>query len=263
MKTSFCALLLIVVLFGCQKATNEKVFVPRTIIAGEDFNTYAKDNETPFTVLTTATDNKETFTIKYRDSLVKIQPNAQDQSNVVGKFSLAQFVNTQKTCLLVQLADSTGLIAPFYLITLKNNQPEVVHLYRPSKGKLDKEITKGMTRVGSTGYLINNDYFITNVNAKVYTIKRQNPEERIQGDFLIKSADKQTFVFLLADAFYQVHYPSNETFTLPISVAVPSSNASLYAWVQANYSWQKNNKGISFLKENKDNNHVVDMRRKL
>jgi len=269
MKTSLFAVLFVaVVLVGCQEDKKEKAYVPRVLAAGEDFNSYAKNDETPFTLLKltdeagldpAAEEPEELFTIKFRDTTVMIQPDAADKGNVKGTFSLAQFVNTQKTSLLVQIADSSNLVAPYYLLILKNNQLEVVNLYRPSTGKNDVEVTKGMVRVGSSGYLINNDYFITNVNAKVYPIKRENPEERIQGDYFMNSPDKKTFVFMLADAFYEVHYPTNETFTLQFKGA-PSNKSALFAWVQSNFSWQKNSNGISFLKQNGNDNRIVDIK---
>jgi len=270
MKTCFCALFILTVLIGCRNGKTEKIYLPRNLTVGEDFNTYTKDNNIPFTVLKAIATEKpaksadqesvNVYSIKFRDTTIRIQPNEADKDMVVDKFAVAQFVNTQKTCLLVQLSDNTGLIAPFYLLTLKNNQLEVVKLYRASTGKQDKEVTKGMFSLGNSGYLINNDYFITNVNAKVYTIKRQKPDERIQGEFFLKSADKQTLVFLLTDSFYEVHYPSGETFTLPFPAALPNNKSALYSWIQTNFSWQKNNKGISFLMENKDNDRIVDIK---
>ncbi len=258
-----------VILLGCEADKPEKVYQPRALVANEDFNSYAKNDESPFTVLKlvddgTATkadvsEKEDVLTVKFRDTTVQIQPDAADKNNVIGKFAVAQFLNTQKTSLLVQGADNSGLIAPFYLLTLKNNGLDVVSLYRPSKGKGDVKVTKGMISVGRAGYLVNNDFFITNVNAKVYPIKRQNPDERIQGEYFLNSADKKTFVFLLDDVFYQVHYPSNETFTLPFNNA-PSTKAALYPWVQANFNWQKNSKGISFLKQNQDDDRIVDIK---
>ena len=267
-KRLFAVLFVAVVLMGCQDDKKEKTYLPRTLTAGEDFNSYAKNDETPFTLfkLTDAEvsgpageEPQEIFTVKFRDTAVMIQPDQADKVNVKGRFSLAKFVNTQKTSLLVQIADSSGLVAPYYLLTLKNDQLEAVNLYRPSTGESDLEVTKGMVRVGSSGYLINNDYFITNVNAKVYPIKRENPEERIQGEYFMNSPDKKTFVFIMADAFYQVHYLTNETFTFPLNGA-PSNKSALFAWVQSNFSWQKNNKGISFLKQNVDDNRIIDIK---
>ena len=270
MQANFLIMLCFVaVLLGCKADKPEKVYHPRALVAGEDFNTYAKNDETPLAVFKQVEDGtikkvadteaNNILTVKFRDTIVQIQPDPADKGNVIDKFAVAQFLNTQKTSLLVQGADSSGLIAPFYLLSLKNNQLDVVSLYRPSKGKRDVKLTKGMIAVGRSGYLINNDYFVTYVNAKVYTIKRQNPDERIQGEYFINSADKKTFVFLMDDAFYQVHYPSNETFTQPFKQA-PSSKSALFSWVQANFSWQKNDKGISFLKQNQDSDRIVDIR---
>jgi hypothetical protein len=270
MKINFLALVLLIILSGCQNNKLEKAYQPRALVAGEDFNTYIKANENPFTIMkviddgTVSKDNKEIFTIKYRDTTVQIIPDEADKKTVVDKFSLATFVNTQKTCILVQLADQSGLIAPYYLVTLKNDQPEVVKLYRPSTGVNDRVVTKGLYRVGNSGYLINNDYFITNVNAKVFPIKRQKADERIQGEFFIQSSDKKTLVFLMNDSFYEVHYPSGETLTVAFSAGAPQTKRALYAWVQANFIWKKNERGISFLKENDQNaDKIFDMRRKL
>lgn len=267
MKARFYAVLFIAGLFGCQQGQMEKVYHPRALTANDDFNTYPKQNDVPFTVLKpvvneeqkTGSVKPELFSVKFRDTIVSIQINEADKNAVVDKFTLAQFVNTQKTCLLVQIADQSGLVAPFYLLTLKNDQIEVISLYRPSTGKQDREMTKGMIRVSSTGYLINNDFFVTNVNAKVYPIKRQNQKERIQGEFFLKSADKHTLVFLLSDSFYEVHYPTGETFTQPFTAGVPTNKGRLYSWVQSNFSWQKNGKGISFLKANMDNDRIIDI----
>ncbi len=263
-------LLLLIVLSACQSNQMEKAYQPRALVAGEDFNIYTKSAENAFTILKTVADanskssDKDVFTVKFRDTTIQILPDEVDKKLVKDKFSLAQFVNTQKTCLLVQLADESGLVAPYYLITLKNDQPEVVKLYRPSTGKKDRIITKGLYRVGNTGYLINNDYFITNVNAKVFPIKRQKPEERIQGEFFMQSADKKTFVFLMDSSFYQVHYGSGETSTVSISTEIPEAKPALYAWVQANLSWKLNSKGMSFLQQNDQSSEkIFDMRRKL
>lgn len=264
MKTRICIALLAMVLFGCNTGPEKKIYQPRAIVKGEDFNTYGKTDVSPLAVFTSGDSvnpgEKEVFTVKFRDTAIAIQPSATDKDFVADKFSLAHFVNTQKTCLLVQLADSTGLVAPFYLITLKNDALEVVNLYRPSNGKLDTEITKGMLRVGSRGFLINNDFFVTNVKAKVYFIERQKADERIQGEFFMHSADKETFVFLLDQGFYQVHYPSAETFMQPFPSQPPSAKPQLYRWVQSNFTWQKNSKGNSFLKADADDNRIVDIK---
>ncbi|WP_432714579.1 hypothetical protein [Pedobacter sp.] len=269
MKLNFLVLGLMVMMFcACKDAPLEKVYVPRTLLAKEDFNHYAKNGEKPFNIVkitegdaSKLSEKGEVFSLKYRDTTVKILLNEADPKSAVDKFALAQFVNTQQTTLLVQVADGSGLVAPFFLVSLKDKKLDVVKLYRPSSGKHDKGYTIGMTRVGGTGWLINNDFFITTVNAKVYMLKRQNPEERIQGEFFIKSPDKQTFVFLMADGLYEVHYPSDENLTVPFSSSAPATKSRLFPWVQANFSWQKTKKGLVFLQENKDDNRIVDMTR--
>ena len=107
MKTGRYSLLLFMLLFayGCEKGIERKVFQPRDIVKGEDFNTYAKGATEPLAVFTTsgeksadqASGEKELFTIKLRDTVIAIQPNAKDKDYVVDKFALARFVNTQKT----------------------------------------------------------------------------------------------------------------------------------------------------------------------
>jgi hypothetical protein len=268
MKTLFYALLFSIIILGCQDKTLTKTLIPREISGNEDFNNYPDKEENILTVVKyadqgdagEAAEPGEIFAVKFRDTLLQIQTDKSDKNFVKDKFSLAEFVNTQKTALLVQLADSTGLVAPFYLFTLKGGKPEVVSLYRPSKGNNDIKFTKGMVRVGKSGYLINNDFFVTTVNAKVYVIPRQNPEERIQGEFFLKSADKNTFVFLVPGAFYEVHYPTGDVFTQPLPRQAPKEIGSVYKWVQDSFTWEKNAKGVSFFKE-VDQNKVVDMRR--
>ncbi len=265
MRTLLYALLFSLIASGCQPENGSKILVPREISGNEDFNNYAENAETILTVVThgdqgSAGSSEELFAVKFRDTLLQIQTDKADKNFVRDKFSLAEFVNTQKTAVLVQLADSTGMVAPFYLITLKGSKPEVVSLYRASKGNNDMKVTKGMVRVGKSGYLINNDFFVTTVNARVYVIPRQNPEERIQGEFFLKSNDKNTFVFLVPGAFYEVHYPTGDVFTQPLPKQAPREISSVYKWVQDNFAWEKNAKGISFFKE-VDQNKVVDMRR--
>jgi hypothetical protein len=268
MRTLLYALLFSIIISGCQRDKLSKTLIPREISGNEDFNNYAENAENVLKVVKhedqggagNGDGTEELFAVKFRDTLLQIQTDKSDKNFVRDKFSLAEFVNTQKTALLVQLADSTGLVAPFYLITLKGSKPEVVSLYRASKGNNDIKVTKGMVRVGKSGYLINNDFFVTTVNARVYVLPRQNPEERIQGAFFLKSDDKNTFVFLVPGAFYEVHYPTGDVFTQPLPKQAPKEISSVYKWVQDNFAWEKNAKGISFFKE-VDQNKVIDMRR--
>lgn len=271
MKSKLLLLLLFpVTLWSCQKKEETKTYISRGLAAVEDFNQYQKPDEaTALTIIKTDSTIKpgktgdvpeDKFSIKFRDTTVNIQNHFSDKSPVTSQFSTAEFLNTQKTTILVQAADSSGLVAPFYLISLKNNKLDIVSLYRASNGKEDLKFTKGLSKVGRSGYLINNDFFITTVNAKVYTLTRQIPEERIQGLYFVTSSDRNTLVFMGASALYEVHYPTGESFTQPLPSKAPKDQGSVFAWIQNNFSWQKNAKGISFLRADKDDNRIVDMK---
>ncbi|MDB5021582.1 MAG: hypothetical protein JWQ28_2709 [Pedobacter sp.] len=267
MRNKLYALIFSCLILSCQSARLEKILIPRTINANEDFNSYVENKEHALAVVkyadesaqNTSKDVKETFAIKLGDTLLRIQPDQKDKNFFIDKFASADFVNTQKTAVLVEAADNSGLVGPIYLITLKNNKAEVVSLYRASTGANDSQFTKGIIRVGSSGYLVNNDFFVTNVNAKVYVIPRQQPQERIQGSFFLKSPDKTTFVFLVRGAFYQVNYPTGDVYTEPLPKTAPKDAVNVYKWVQENYAWVKNAKGTSFFKQI-DQNKVIDMR---
>ena len=264
MKTKLYALLLVVCLYACKEAPKEQSYVPRPLTENEDFNHYPKSPEDVFKVILAASpeqsgkDAKESFQVKYKDTLIRIQPDEKDKTFLKDRFSLAEVVNTQKTCVLVQIEGSLKTEAPFFLITADQGKVEVVSLYRASNGANDQEFTKGMIRVGKSGYLINNDVFVTTVNARVYQIKRQNENERIQGKFFMQSKDKTTLVFLTQGAFYQVHYPTGSVYTAPIPRQAPKDMASIYKWIQNNYTWKKNGKGIEFL-QYVDDNAIVDI----
>jgi hypothetical protein len=239
-------------------------YTPRILTADEKFNEGLESADSAFTILIKkneagTSEVKEEFNIKFQDTLVKIQINKADPNSATDKFSFAQFINTQKTTLLVQIADNSGLIAPFYLLAIKDGKLDVVSLYRASTGKQDSKYTIGINKLGRAGYIVNNDFYITNVNAQVYVLKRQNPEERIQGEFVLNSPDKSTLVFLMPKSLYQVYYPSDEAFNEPFSKAVPQSAADIPTWISNNFIWQKSKKGITLLKFS-DSNRIVDIR---
>jgi hypothetical protein len=269
MKSKMCALLLSVVLLSCQKKEIVKIINPRVITSNEDYNAYQQPNTDSLTILAAAQsdENKDAsgseeplFRLKFGDTVLKIQTSKNDKGSSQDKFSFAQYINSQKTSVLVQVADGSGLVAPFYIVNLTGSgNPEAVSLYRPSSGIDDLKFTKGLSKVGRTGYLINNDFFVTNVNAKVYFIKRINPEERIRGLFFLLSSDKSTLVFLVSSSFYQVNYRSNEVFTQPLAASVPKEPAALINWVQTNFSWRKNKNGVSFLMENQNDDRIIDI----
>lgn len=269
MKTKVFAILISCALFGCQQKDDSKTYVPKELTTKENLNQYPKtpgDSLTVTRVVQEKTDKpnaQELYGVKFKGAPIKIQTSKTDVNAVADKFALAEFVNTQKTTLLVQVADSTGLSAPFYLVSLNGDQLDVISLYRASNGKDDSKFTKGMSKIGLTGYLINNDYFVTTVVSKVYTIKRQNDAERIQGLPFINSPNRETFGFLTGSTIYQVNYRTGATYNLQLPTPLPENPAALYAYVQNNYAWTKNSDGVFFLKSGSDNNKIVDMTRKL
>lgn len=265
MKNILFALILSVVLFSCkQNEPTTATYTPRVLTAYEKFNSDHGSTDSVFTILlnkneASTSEVKEEFNVKFKDTVVKIQINKADPNSATDKFSFAQFINTQKTTLLVQIADNSGLAAPCYLLAFKDGKLDVVSLYRASTGKDDAKFTAGLNKLGRAGYIVNNDFYITNVNAQVYPIKRQNPEERIQGEFILNSPDKFTLVFLTQKSLYQVHYPSDEVFNEQLSKPAPQSAADINDWIKNNFRWEKNKKGIYFLKFS-DSDRIVDIK---
>jgi hypothetical protein len=264
MKSISALIFLSFIFFGCQSNKTEVTYVPQVVLANTDFNFHPKETDAKLSVVkytppanAPATEaEKETFGVKFGDTTVRVQLDNRDPESAHKEFSFVKFINTQQTAMLVQIADRSGLVAPFFIIAAKDGKLQVHRLYRASKGKRDKDITRGLKAVGRSGYLVNNDFFVTNVNAKVYLIKRQNPDERIQGDFFIQSSNRQTMVFLVPSAFYQVHYPTGENFTQALPESLPMVNAAIYKWVQATCSWVKNAQDISFLKSFSEDNRI-------
>ena len=264
MRNKLYALLLVVCFCACKNAPKEQSYVPRALSGNEDFNYYPRNPDDVFKVVLaapgeqTGPEAKESFQVKYKDTLIRIQPDEKDKTFLKDRFSLAEVVNTQKTCVLVQLEGSLKTEAPFFLLTTNNGKVEVVSLYRASNGAEDQQFTNGMIRVGKSGYLINNDVFVTTVNARVYQIPRQQENERIQGKFFMQSKDKTTLVFLTHDSFYQVHYPTGSVYTAALPKKAPKDMRNIYKWIQNNYTWKKNGKGIEFL-QYVDDNAIVDI----
>lgn len=263
MRNLVYALALTVFLFSCS-SKHESVIIPRVLTDTERFNSYQEGDALFIMKYGTEDrikDDKNAegeFNIKFRDTTIFIQTNPSDPAAKTDKFSFAQYVNTQKTTILAQAAGKEGEIAPVYLINLNENKVEVISLSRPSKGAKDKEYTQGLVKVGKTGFIINNDFFVTNVNAKAYVLKRQNPDERIQGVYFNLSQDKQTLVFLTANSLYQIHYATDKANTqvLPADKSTTPDIAAVY--IASNYKWVVEN-NIAFLKKTGDNNKIVDI----
>ncbi|TDQ08794.1 hypothetical protein [Pedobacter metabolipauper] len=254
MKTLCYSLILSAVLFGCQRQQS-KTYIPSDITKNQSFNQPVTSDGDSIEIekldIPTSDLNekgpKVYYQVKFGDTLLRIQTNKADTGSAKGKFLRALFMNTQKTCALVQIYDDYDYkTAPFYIVALKDGKLEVKSLYRASKGRADKKYSIGMARIGRDGYLINNDFFISNVNAKVYLIPRQHAEEKIQGTFFMQSADKETLVFIQPDSLYEVHYPSGRNLTVALD---PDAYNNLYQYVTQNYKWEKNGNGASFLQK--------------
>lgn len=261
MKLYLSVVALIIISAGCsQQEKKVKNYVPRVLVKNEVFNDFPKNASDSISIVKINEEGKDGYlNVKFRDTTVSIQTGKSETAKAASEFASAQFTNNQKTCLLVQLADSSGLVPRPFLIAVNDGKLEVISLYRPSSGKNDRKFSKGVNKAGATGYLVNNDFFITNVTSKVYLLKRQHPDERIQGQFLLLSPDKQTIIFAVKDYLYQVHYRTNEDLNEPIAPNSPQDIASIYKWITDNYSYRKNKNGVTFLRYN-DDNRIVDMR---
>jgi hypothetical protein len=260
MKTTFYAIILSLVFIGCKQGQLEKNYSARAFSASDDFNGFSQSKQDVLSIV--KTDSGETkdanrFSVKFKDTTIAIE----DNKKVLGsKLAIAKFINTQKTAMLVQIAGKTGSLAPFYIISLKDGKPEIVSLARPSTGKSDQKFTIGLEELTLTSVMmVNNDFIITTVNSRVFPLKRENPDERIQGKFFMLSPDRNTVAFLTDSSIYQVNYMSGTTLTLPVPAKILSQPESINQQIQQNYSWQENNKGISFLRSNADDNRVVDI----
>lgn len=270
MTKKIYVLLLSVLLMACHKEENGITYVPRVLTANEDFNTYHQENDNQLVISKYDDSNgggtgknpgglKDWFGVKFGNADVRIESGTEDQKIISDQFAFAEFMNTEKTCVLVQIANQSGLAAPVYLLSVKNHKLEVVSLSRPSKGGDDLRFMKGLTRIGNAGYIVNNDFLITRVTAKAYVLRRQNPEQRIQGEFILSSPDLKTLVFLTGSSLYELYYPTGEVFTQPLPKGMPSDVAEGYQWIQDNSQWAKNSKGISFLKA-LDPDRIVDIK---
>ncbi|RZK81322.1 MAG: hypothetical protein EOO92_04910 [Pedobacter sp.] len=251
-----------IVLLGCGKKEFEQTYVPELIKPNQTFNdSYSeKDSVLRFTRHDEGEgkplgENPKTwYGVTFGDTVVKVQTIPSDPSSAKYKFIRGKFMNTQKTCLLVQIADTFGLQAKFYIIALKNHRLTVTELRRPASN--ENKNTIGLTYVGRDGFLINNDFFMTFVNAKVYFLKRQYEDERIDGQFFLKSEDKQTLVFLQEGSLYQVNYYADKSTTIPLDVDARKPGIQMY--IQENFVWKKDSFGVSFLKQEKNALAVIN-----
>lgn len=257
MKTIAFALLLSISLFACKQSKLENTYVPKAY-TNEDFNEFPKVKNETLNILTvepSKPEDRETYTIQFKDTAVAIKDEPKPLAN---QFKEARFINTQKTAALVQVEDGSGLVAPFYVVALRDGKVSVTSLYKASNGKNDRKYTKGIEEMSLSNIIVNNDFAIALVNGKIYPIKRQTEAERIQGDFLFNSSDKQTLVFATENALYQVNYRTGETATLKLPAKIVQSG-NIANEVRKGYSWTTNANGASFLKQNPDDDRIVDI----
>lgn len=251
MKNYLFAVLLALTFTSCKQAALEKIITPRNLTADEDFNGIPKSKSEVLAIIDPDSSGKEAgkrVAIQFRDTTIAIEIGKKPK---LDKFADARFINSQKTAVLVQ----TTIEPLYYVISIANGKVEVVDLNRASGSNGERQFLPGLEELTRTSFVINNDYFITAVNGKVYPIKRQNPDDRIQGQFVAYSRDKNTLVFLTDKALYQVSYKTDETFTQPIARKLDN----VYNEIQQNYTWFTNDRGTSFLKKNADDNRIVDI----
>lgn len=201
----------------------------------------------------------QVFKLNLGDQPLAIQPDAKNPEKLITEFAFASFINSQHTAALVQLQDNSGLVAPFYIISLDGEKAKAYSLYRGSEGPQDSRFTKGQSEIGRSGYLINNDFFVTRVDGRVYKLARQEPGQRIQGLHFMNSADRQTLVFLVNSALYQVHYPSGKNYTQPLPASAPKKPSGLFAWIQQNLVWERDKDQILWLKSSAADNRVRNL----
>ncbi|MDN3586308.1 hypothetical protein QWY86_06490 [Pedobacter aquatilis] len=254
MKATYL-LLLSVILFSCSESKLEKTVKAKAFTGDENFNTTPNGKKDILTFSKVDSSNVQaiTYNVKYRDTVIVIQ---NDPKPIVSIFKQPRFLNTQKTAAIVQVADSSGLVAPYYIISSRNGQIEVTKLDRPSSGANDSKITKGLEELSLSIFLLNNDYVVTIINGRVYPVKRQNDAERIQGRFILYSEDKTTLVFATKTTLYQTNYKTGESVDLKVNekLLAPENMANF----NNNFTWYKNANGTSFLKES-DPDKIVDL----
>ncbi|WP_316806960.1 hypothetical protein [Pedobacter agri] len=257
MKNTIIAFFLSIFLFSCSGKL-EKTLTSKPFTDQDDFNEFPKFKDKILTIEDVYDKNPDSsggFSVKLKDTTLYVQEGSKP---VAHKFREARFVNSQKTAVLVQIEDGAGSLSPFYIITLKDGVPNAVTLNIASNGKGDKDFAKGLQEITRTTLVVNNDFVVATVRGKVYQINRKNPNELIQGNFILYSSDKTTLVFAVKDGLYQVNYLTGETLNLPVPASVLNS-ATMVNEIQQNYSWEKNSRGTSFLKENPDDDRIIDI----
>src|SRR5690606_18503718 len=146
----------------------------------------------------------------------------------------------------------------FFLIVARGTHIEAIDLYRPTNEE-SRKINNNENRIGGVATLYNNDIVLRRRDLRVYFLKRFNEMERLPGNFVLQSPDRQTLVFQQPpNKLYQVNYLSGTTSTITVDPSRLNDSEGFHTWIRTDFSWKKNKDGDTFLKEN-DNNEIVEM----
>jgi len=257
MKNIFLVFFISITFLACEKSIPEKTLMPRPFKRGEQFNDYPKSNNNIFNLKKIEVgerDQDDKFQVNFNDTLITV---ANYSNQLITSFLTPRFLNSQKTAIMVQAVDRAGLASSFYVLSTKNGKLEAIELVRPSRLKRK---TTGMEEFSRSSFIINNDFVITTINGKVYPIKRQDQNDPIDGKIFMVSKDGSTLIFLTADSFYQYNYVTDESFNLPVNPNMLKDKAKIYKNVQKDFSWFKNANGALFLKQNVNDDRIVDIK---
>jgi hypothetical protein len=257
MKNLFSAILLSTVLFSCSTDVLERKLTPRDLKVNEEFNEIPNNKANVFSFVESRSNSKtgkNEYFINYKDTLVSVELG---EKQLLQRFVKPEFLNSQKTAVIVQASDSAGLASPFYILAANKGKLEAILLDRPFK---NKRKNTGLEKISRANFIINNDYLVTSINGKVYPIKRQIEDEPIKGKIFMLSKDGTTLVFLTNNSFYQYNYKTGESFNLPIPASLVNNKESIFGIVQRDYTWADNKNGTPFLKERFDDNRIVDIK---
>lgn len=264
MKFPYLALVVLALfLFGCN--TREEVFktiTPRLVKDKDIYDEELTGEKSPLSIYKieasgAAADTETPFSIKLGDTTIALQ-SSENEGVRFHKFRFAKFLNDQETCVMVNCVDSTTQQHKFFLIVARGKNIEAIDLYRPTD-EASRKINNNENRIGGVATLYNNDIVLRRRDLKVFFLKRVSEMERIPGNFVLQSPDRQTLVFQQPpNKLYQVNYLSGATSTITVDRNQLEDPENFHTWIRTDFSWKKDKKGNTFLKQN-DNNEIVEM----
>lgn len=258
--------LVVLVLFLCSCNSGEEVFktLDARLVKDKDiFDEELIGEKSPLSIYKVEAgpnvqETETPFSIKIGDTTLAIQ-SGNDPAQRMHKFRFAKFLNDQETCVLVSSMDSVVQQEKYYLIVAKGNAIEAIDLYRPSD-EVSRKLNNTESRIGGVATLYNNDIVLRRRDLKVFFLKRLNETERLPGNFVLQSPDRQTLVFQQQpDRLYQVNYLSGATSTIKVDPNLLSNPEGFHSWIRTDFSWKKDQAGNTFLKEN-NNNEIIEMK---